>query len=43
VQFANGSGSKIYWKSSTVYVYGTDMNWYRWTGSGWVNIGPTQP
>jgi matrixin len=43
VQSFYGSGSKIYWKSSTIYVYGTDANWYRWTGSGWVNIGPIQP
>jgi hypothetical protein len=38
-----GYGSKIYWKSNTVYVYGTDNNWWQWTGSGWVNIGSTQP
>jgi len=38
-----GYGTKIYWKSSTIYCYGTDANWYRWTGSSWVNIGPSQP
>jgi hypothetical protein len=43
VQAAGGYGSKIYWKNSTIYVLGTDNNWWRWTGSGWVNIGPTQP
>jgi hypothetical protein len=37
-----GYGTKIYWKSATIYCYGTDSNWYRWTGS-WVNIGPVQP
>jgi parallel beta-helix repeat protein len=40
---AGGYGSKIYWKNNTIYVYGTDSNWYQWTGSGWTNIGPTQP
>ena len=39
----SGYGWKIYWKSSTIYVYGTDNNWYRWTGSSWSNIGPSQP
>ena len=38
-----GYGTKIYWKSSTIYVYGTDGNWYQWNGGGWINIGPTQP
>jgi hypothetical protein len=43
VQAAGGYGSKIYWKSSTIYVLGTDANWWRWTGSSWTNIGPSQP
>ena len=43
VQAAGGYGSKIYWKNSTIYVWGTDNNWWRWTGTGWVNIGSTQP
>jgi hypothetical protein len=38
-----GYGSKIYWKSSTIYVYGTDGNWWQWTGSSWLKIGPVQP
>jgi hypothetical protein len=37
------SGSRILWKSSTIYVLGMDSNWWRWTGSTWVNVGPTQP
>jgi parallel beta-helix repeat protein len=42
-QAAGGYGSKIYWKNSTIYVFGTDSNWWQWTGSGWLNVGPTQP
>jgi hypothetical protein len=38
-----GYGWKIYWKSSTIYVYGTDGNWWQWTGSSWLKIGPVQP
>jgi hypothetical protein len=40
---AGGYGSKILWASSVIYVYGTDSNWWKWTGSGWTNVGPTQP
>jgi len=43
VQAANGYGSKILWTSGNVYVLGTDNNWWRWTGAGWVNVGPVQP
>ena len=42
-QAAGGFGSQILWKSTTIYVFGTDSNWWRWTGSGWVNVGPTHP
>jgi hypothetical protein len=38
-----GVGSQILWKSSTIYVLGTDANWYQWTGSGWLNVGRTAP
>jgi hypothetical protein len=43
VQAAEGFGSKILWTSGTIYVFGTDSNWWQWTGSGWINVGPTQP
>jgi Tol biopolymer transport system component len=43
VQAAGGWGSKILWTSNTIYVLGTDSNWWQWTGSGWVNVGPLQP
>jgi len=42
-QAAGGLGSQILWKSSTIYVFGTDSTWWRWTGSGWFNVGPTHP
>jgi carboxypeptidase family protein len=38
-----GFGSKILWTSGTIYVLGTDSNWWQWTGSGWVDVGPVQP
>jgi hypothetical protein len=40
---AGGLGSRILWASGAVYVLGVDGNWWLWTGSGWVNIGPTAP
>jgi cation transporter-like permease len=43
VQAGGGWGSKILWKSATIYVFGTDGNWWRWTGSGWINVGTTTP
>jgi hypothetical protein len=45
VQAASGQGSKILWTSNTIYVLGTDnITWWQWVpGSGWVNVGPTQP
>jgi len=43
VQVAGAWASTIYWKNSTLYVYGLDLNWWQWTGSGWLNVGPLQP
>jgi len=43
VQAAGGWGTQILWKSSTIYVFGIDGNWWRWTGSSWVNVGPNRP
>jgi hypothetical protein len=40
---ANGLGTKILWTLNTIYVLGTDNNWWKWNGSGWTNAGPTQP
>jgi len=43
VQVGGAWGSRIYWKSSTIYAYGFDNNWWQWTGSSWTNVGPTTP
>ena len=40
---ASGYGSRILWTNSTIYVLGTDSNWWQWTGSTWMNIGATPP
>ena len=40
VQAAGGWGSQIVWKSGVIYVFGTDSNWWKWTGAGWINVGP---
>ena len=43
VQAGGGWGSKILWKSATIYVLGIDSSWWQWTGSGWINVGTTTP
>ncbi len=43
VQAAGGWGSQIFWRNHTLYVLGTDDNWYQWTGSSWTFLGPTFP
>jgi PKD repeat protein len=43
VQAANGYASRIFFYQQTVYVYGTDSQWWRWTGSGWAAYGTTKP
>jgi hypothetical protein len=43
VQAAGGLGTKILWSAGTIYVLGTDSNWWQWTGSSWTNVGPVQP
>ena len=40
---AGGSGSRILWTGGAVYVFGMDLNWWRWLGSTWSNVGRTQP
>jgi len=43
IQAAGGLGSTILWKNSTIYVFGTDSQWWQWTGAGWANIGAATP
>ena len=43
LQAAGGWGTQILWKSNTIYVFGTDGNWWQWIGSSWNNVGPTVP
>ena len=43
VQAAGGYGSQILWKNASVYVLGTDANWWQWLGNEWLNVGPTTP
>ena len=33
-----GYGTQILWKNSTIFVFGTDSNWWQWTGSGWLKV-----
>jgi hypothetical protein len=40
---SGGYGTKILWSSSKVYVFGLNGTWWQWSGSGWNNIGTTQP
>ena len=41
---AGGSGVRILWSGGSIYVLGSvGGNWWRWTGTGWTNVGPTQP
>ena len=35
-----GFGTTIAWTSSTIYVFGTDSKWWKWTGSGWMAGAP---
>ena len=42
IQAGGGYGSQIYWKNNTIYVL-SDVTWWQWTGSGWVNVGSTTP
>lgn len=38
-----GLGSQILWHDDTIYVLGTDGNWWSWSGNGWLRRGPTDP
>ena len=38
----SGTGSQILYCSRTVYVFGSDSNWWRWSG-GWIFTGGSDP
>jgi hypothetical protein len=42
--YTGGVGTQILWYQGVIYVYAAaNGNWWRWTGSGWTNLGPTNP
>jgi hypothetical protein len=43
VQASTGYGTRILLSQSTIYVFGTNAQWWRWTGSSWVLYGATKP
>jgi Fungalysin metallopeptidase (M36)/Fungalysin/Thermolysin Propeptide Motif len=40
---SEGGGSQILYCNRIVYAFGTDSSWWRWTGSGWIQTGSTDP
>jgi hypothetical protein len=41
---AGGSGVTMLWSGGSIYVLGSaGGSWWKWGGSGWTNVGPTQP
>ena len=44
VSAAGGSGVSMLWSGGSIYVLGSNGgNWWRWLGTGWTNVGTTQP
>jgi len=43
VHAGGGYGSRYLWYEHVLYVAGTDNEWWRWTGSGWVFQGGPDP
>ncbi|MEO8077764.1 MAG: PQQ-dependent sugar dehydrogenase, partial [Acidobacteriota bacterium] len=44
VSAADGTGVKMLWSGGSIYVLGTaGGNWWKWLGTGWSNVGTTQP
>ena len=43
VHAGGGYGSTYLWYEGVLYVLGTDSNWWRWTGSSWIVVGPNDP
>ena len=42
-QSTGGLGSIITWCSGQIHVLGTDSQWWRWTGGGWLPVGTIDP
>jgi hypothetical protein len=40
---AAGFGTTIFWQNNTIYVFGTDSNWWQWSGSGWLRLESPPP
>lgn len=43
VWMASGRGTQYLWAAQTVYVLGTDVNWWKFTGTTWALVGPAKP
>lgn len=43
VHAAGGYATKLLWSGNTLYAFGLDNNWWKWTGSSWTNVGATTP
>lgn len=43
VPIGAGAGSIYKYLNKTVYVLGTDSNWYKWTATGWARFGAQEP
>lgn len=42
-QMGGGQGTIYKIADKTVHVLGMDSNWYKWSGSSWSSVGPTEP
>ncbi|HEX2453630.1 MAG TPA: hypothetical protein VHI99_08005, partial [Vicinamibacterales bacterium] len=42
-QQTGGLGTTITWCGGRIHVFGTDNQWWRWTGDGWTPVGTIDP
>jgi hypothetical protein len=42
-QQTGGLGTTITWCGGRIHVFGTDNQWWRWTGDGWTPVGTADP
>ena len=40
---STGVGSQLLFYHNNIYGLGTDFNWWQWTGSTWISVGPNDP